>query len=97
MSGAVAASSAFPPFLSPARLNMPDGTRFTLTDGGVYDNLGLEPVVKNCATIYVSDGGGSFPIQASNPSMPSTCNVAASVAMAWPVIRLSASSTSIWS
>ena len=61
---AVAASSAFPPFLSPARLNMPDGTRFTLTDGGVYDNLGLEPVVKNCATIYVSDGGGSFPIQA---------------------------------
>ena len=29
-----------------------------LTDGGVYDNLGLEPVVKRCARILVSDGGG---------------------------------------
>jgi NTE family protein len=29
-----------------------------LTDGGVYDNLGLEPVWKNHATLLVSDGGG---------------------------------------
>jgi NTE family protein len=28
-----------------------------LTDGGVYDNLGLEPVWKSCETILVSDGG----------------------------------------
>ena len=28
-----------------------------LTDGGVYDNLGLEPVWKSYATILVSDGG----------------------------------------
>jgi NTE family protein len=28
-----------------------------LTDGGVYDNLGLEPIWKACATILVSDGG----------------------------------------
>jgi NTE family protein len=57
---AVAASSAFPPVLSPAYLDIPGPRRLTLTDGGVYDNLGLEPVVKNCATIYVSDGGGSY-------------------------------------
>ena len=31
--------------------------QITLTDGGVYDNLGLEPVWKRHATILVSDGG----------------------------------------
>ena len=31
-----------------------------LTDGGVYDNLGLEPVWKRHATVLVSDGGGVF-------------------------------------
>ncbi len=61
LADAVAASSAFPPFLSPSLLT-PTGTdtEFTLTDGGVYDNLGLEPVVKNCHTVLVSDGGGTF-------------------------------------
>ena len=34
-----------------------------LTDGGVYDNLGLETVEKRCQTILVSDAGGSFGIQ----------------------------------
>jgi len=29
-----------------------------LTDGGVYDNLGLETAWKNYETILVSDGGG---------------------------------------
>jgi NTE family protein len=29
----------------------------SLTDGGVYDNMGLEPVWKNCATLLVCDGG----------------------------------------
>lgn len=61
----VAASTAFPPFLSPAFLDLPavngaDQVRLTLTDGGVYDNLGLEPVLKRCATVFVSDGGGSL-------------------------------------
>lgn len=32
-------------------------SQLTLTDGGVYDNLGLEPVWKRHATILVSDGG----------------------------------------
>jgi NTE family protein len=31
-----------------------------LTDGGVYDNLGLEPVWKRHSTVLVSDGGGVF-------------------------------------
>ncbi|AKT52750.1 hypothetical protein ADJ73_10280 [Arsenicicoccus sp. oral taxon 190] len=31
-----------------------------LSDGGVYDNLGLEPVWKDHATVLVSDGGGVF-------------------------------------
>ena len=73
---AVAASSAFPPFLSPAQLqfelsefdpgtvdvNLKDDdyrTRVVLTDGGVYDNLGLETAWKNFDTIFVSDGGGA--------------------------------------
>ena len=34
--------------------------RIRLTEGGVYDNLGLEPVWKRHATVLVSDGGGVF-------------------------------------
>jgi len=70
---AVGASAAFPPFLSPvsiklaadvvkpldgADLSTPPFTRkLLLTDGGVYDNLGLEPIWKRYRTILVSDGG----------------------------------------
>ena len=64
---AVAASSAFPPVLSPCRLSLPGGQVVTLTDGGVFDNLGLEPVLKRCATVYVSDGGGTFAEQPRPP------------------------------
>lgn len=72
---AVAASSAFPPFLSPAQLELHPSdfdpnisavlkdeayrTNVVLTDGGVYDNLGLETAWKSYDTILVSDGGGS--------------------------------------
>ncbi len=72
---AVAASSAFPPFLSPAQLDLHPSdfdpntpadlkddayrTHVVLTDGGVYDNLGLETAWKNFDTILVSDGGGA--------------------------------------
>lgn len=31
-----------------------------LSDAGVYDNLGLEPVWKSCKTVLVSDGGATF-------------------------------------
>ena len=34
-----------------------------LTDGGVYDNMGLEPVWKNHRQVLVSDGGAPFPFQ----------------------------------
>jgi NTE family protein len=73
----VAASSAFPPFLSPVRLEFESGAvrpmdgadlhrpPFTelavLTDGGVYDNLGLERVWKRCQTILVSNAGRNTP------------------------------------
>ena len=55
---AVAASSAFPPFLSPVVLRLPGRIeRIVLTDGGVYDNLSMEPVIDRCSTVLVSDGG----------------------------------------
>ncbi|HEX9451563.1 MAG TPA: patatin-like phospholipase family protein, partial [Burkholderiales bacterium] len=69
----VAASSAFPPFLSPAHLKSeylkfdtpkdepfhypPFTTDVLLSDGGVYDNLGLETVWKRYKTVLVSDAG----------------------------------------
>ena len=77
LSRVVAASSAFPPLLSPvtidftgqrvkatvgADLHRPPYTEHAvLTDGGVYDNLGLERVWKRCRTILVSDAGKTIP------------------------------------
>jgi NTE family protein len=77
LSEIVAASSAFPPFLSPVRLTFEPGSvrpmegadlhrpPFTqeavLTDGGVYDNLGLERIWRRCRTIFVSNAGRSTP------------------------------------
>ncbi|WND21462.1 patatin-like phospholipase family protein [Streptomyces violaceus] len=72
----VAASSAFPPFLSPVILHVPRNlwtlpgadpaferksriSRIILSDGGIYDNLGLE-TVKRFSMLFVSDGGGAF-------------------------------------
>jgi NTE family protein len=73
---AVAASSAFPPVLSPCELRLkendftpnsgddlqrrPFTTHVFLTDGGVYDNLGLETVWKRYQTVLVSDAGGQL-------------------------------------
>lgn len=73
---AVAASSAFPPVLSPCLVELdrepdpipkgepeppyrqpPYTTRVVLSDGGVYDNLGLETAYKRYCTVLVSDGG----------------------------------------
>ncbi|MCP4599817.1 MAG: hypothetical protein GY847_04630 [Proteobacteria bacterium] len=46
-----------------------DSTAFSkeilLTDGGVYDNLGLEPIWKRYKTILVSDAGAPFGIAPS--------------------------------
>jgi NTE family protein len=73
---AVAASSAFPPVLSPLEIRLdpaqvrpdpgsdlnrePYTSRAVLTDGGVYDNLGLETAWKRYRTVFVSDGGGQM-------------------------------------
>jgi NTE family protein len=77
---AVAASSAFPPVLSPLELDMRSfpitaepgnialaddyRARLILTDGGVYDNLGLETIWKRRSTLLVSDAGGKMEDQA---------------------------------
>ena len=79
LSVAVGASSAFPPILSPAVLKSPGTfrpaepppalrdpryrSRVALSDGGVYDNLGLEPIIKRARTVLVSDGGSPFKTQ----------------------------------
>lgn len=77
---AVAASSCFPPVFDPLRLVFPpsqykdgkaqgpdcDAARagLSLTDGGVYDNLGLEPIWKDHAVVISSDGGAVFDFEA---------------------------------
>ncbi len=84
LSRAVAASSAFPPVLSPCEIKVADyglqfappgegedlhfapyTTELILSDGGVYDNLGLETAWKRYETILVSDGGGHLQPEAS--------------------------------
>jgi NTE family protein len=73
---AVAASSAFPPVLSPVEIPLkpqsftpgsgldlqrpPFTKKALLTDGGVYDNLGLETVWKRYHTVLASDAGGKL-------------------------------------
>jgi predicted acylesterase/phospholipase RssA len=79
----VAASAAFPPALSPFRLDLRpfkfemrpvDGRilppadpsllrRAVLTDGGVYDNHGLQPLLERCRTLLVSDGGAPWTME----------------------------------
>lgn len=75
LADAVAASSAFPPVLSPMRLRLPAEafsqdlgpcgeapytTDLYLTDGGVYDNMGIETAWKRCRQVLVSDAGGKL-------------------------------------
>jgi len=72
---AVAASAAFPPFLSPFEIDLSDATwdlgdeppenpspafrtEILLSDGGVYDNMGIETVWKKYQTVLISDAGG---------------------------------------
>ncbi len=46
---------------SPNNLQRPPyTTRVVLSDGGVYDNLGLETAWKRCGTVLVSDAGRPF-------------------------------------
>jgi len=84
---AVAASSAFPPVLSPLKIELdpaiwapasglasedlhlePYLSEVVLTDGGVYDNMGLETAWKNYKTVLVSNGGGKLEPNSDPPS-----------------------------
>ena len=76
LAAAVGASSAYPPVLSPMILEMDPGdfapgtgqdlqrepytSRAVLSDGGVYDNLGLETAWKRYQTVFVSNAGGKL-------------------------------------
>ena len=76
LADAVAASSAFPPVLSPFMLRVkaadfalgsrgplhtqPFTAKLVLSDGGVYDNLGVETVWRQYKLVLVSDGGGQL-------------------------------------
>ena len=79
---AVTASSAFPPVMSP-HVMKPSGTfdpttagvnahggflkKHSLADGGVYDNLGLQPALAAAHTVLVSDAGGALRADAKQP------------------------------
>lgn len=72
----VAASSGFPPFFCPVSLDFegqvllplegadqhraPYAHRAELADGGIYDNLGVEPIWKRCGVVLVSNAGDPF-------------------------------------
>lgn len=81
----VAASSAFPPVLSPVTIAVDPGSWKTfpgaylfdhpefrgmlvLTDGGVYDNMGLEAIWDRCDTVLVSDAGAPLDMDAEPPT-----------------------------
>ncbi|MDQ3728431.1 MAG: patatin-like phospholipase family protein [Actinomycetota bacterium] len=84
LADAVAASAAFPPVLSPFVLDLEsadwetvEGNNLTteeyrsevvLSDGGVYDNLGLETVWKRLETVLISDGGGRLAVDPDPPA-----------------------------
>jgi NTE family protein len=84
LADAVAASSAFPPVLSPFEIDLRAAEWETvpgndlvepewrgeikLSDGGVYDNLGLETIWKRCETVLISDGGGQVPDDPDPPA-----------------------------
>lgn len=72
---AVAASSAFPPILSPCILDVSKYSEsrsaqrtVRLSDGGLYDNLGLQPLAApGVRVVLCSDGGAPFKRTAKPP------------------------------
>ena len=82
VSTAVAASSCFPPVFKPLQLDLDPAKlvpgadksavrdkcirEITFSDGGVYDNLGLEPIWKDHETVLASDGGALFKVGGDN-------------------------------
>lgn len=82
---AVAASSAFPPIFSPIVVKTDPAAwvegeeilhldqlrrRIVLTDGGVYDNMGLETIVGKVDLVLVSDAGTPFEVELEPSETP---------------------------
>jgi NTE family protein len=57
---AVAASACFPPIFGPLRIKKDSRTLAHVTDGGVYDNTGMEPIWNSNSVVLVSDAGTPF-------------------------------------
>ena len=57
---AVAASACFPPIFGPIKVKKDGRTIAHLTDGGVYDNTGMEPIWNSNKVVLVSDAGTPF-------------------------------------
>ena len=60
ISEAVAASACFPPIFGPIKIKNDGKTIAHLTDGGVYDNTGMEPIWNTQKVVLVSDAGTPF-------------------------------------
>lgn len=95
ISRAVAASSAFPPVFPPLRIDAdvyPNSLTdyVTLTDGGVYDNLGVNPLLrlKRNPLDYciVSDGGLPFAVS-SDPTESGTIVLKAAINILMEQVR----------
>ena len=57
---AVAASACFPPVFGPLKVRKDGRTIGHVTDGGVYDNTGMEPIWNSNKVVLVSDAGTPF-------------------------------------
>jgi len=57
---AVAASACFPPIFGPLKVRKDGRTIGHVTDGGVYDNTGMEPIWLSNKVVLVSDAGTPF-------------------------------------
>ena len=94
ISRAVAASSAFPPVFPPLKIDRSEypaaGVDYvTLTDGGVYDNLGVNPLLrKRNALDYliVSDAGKPFAID-ERPTEAGSIVLAAAIGILMDQVR----------
>lgn len=92
---AVAASSAFPPVFPPLRIDSDvypgrDTDYVTLADGGVYDNLGVNPLLRHERNaldyVVVSDAGKPFEIE-SEPTESGSMVVKASIDILMEQVR----------
>lgn len=94
ISRAVAASSSFPPVFPPLRLDQalyPSAQceYVTLSDGGVYDNLGVNPLFRDrndLDYLLVSDGGKPFALD-EHPAEAGTTVLAGTIGILMEQVR----------